>query len=149
MLRMSWQPRIRKAREAAGLTQAQLAEAVGVATSTLGSWEQAGKNEPPLSKILLIAEKTRFHPCWLAFGIGEERSGMDGSGSSASAVNMSRDLLGHIIVRVEQLLARTKEPMDPVKKAKMILALCDIAETMPDSLALSQEIEGLVNRATR
>lgn len=47
--------RIRKARRAAGLTQAQLSEKLGLPVGTLTDWEQ-GRHKPPEWAVKLITE---------------------------------------------------------------------------------------------
>jgi transcriptional regulator with XRE-family HTH domain len=55
---------IKKAREKAGLTQAQLAKKLFVAQNTLGGWE-TGRHEPKLSYLSEIAEICQVRLTWL------------------------------------------------------------------------------------
>ncbi|WP_353861257.1 helix-turn-helix domain-containing protein [Azospirillum formosense] len=64
---MDFAERIAQARKDAGLTQSQLADAVGVGQSTVGMWER-GKNEPTIEMIQKIANTTKTDAGWLAFG---------------------------------------------------------------------------------
>jgi transcriptional regulator with XRE-family HTH domain len=73
---MEWWNRIAAAREAAGLTQEQLAKLVHVAQPTLGNYE-IGKREPRLAVIEKIAAATGTTPEWLAFGVGSGPAGDD------------------------------------------------------------------------
>lgn len=51
--------RIRKARVLAGLTQAELADAVGVTQAALSRWEHA-ESEPRASQLIALAAATGF-----------------------------------------------------------------------------------------
>ena len=64
---MSWAKRIARAREAAGLTQQQLADRLNVAQQTVGAWE-SGQNEPRLAVFAAIAQAAGTTAEWLAFG---------------------------------------------------------------------------------
>lgn len=66
---MSWGNRIAQAREAAGLTQIQLAERLNAAQQTVASWE-VEENEPRLAVFEAIAKITGTTPEWLAFEVG-------------------------------------------------------------------------------
>jgi transcriptional regulator with XRE-family HTH domain len=52
--------------DAKKMSQAQLAAAVGLSQSAVSLWSH--KNEPPVSKLLKVAEKLEVTPCYLAFG---------------------------------------------------------------------------------
>jgi transcriptional regulator with XRE-family HTH domain len=54
------------------VTQAELAELVGVSTATWSTWE-AGRSEPPLDTIGKVARVLNVGPGWLAFGIPMEQ----------------------------------------------------------------------------
>lgn len=58
-----WQlsSRIREARKAAGITQAELAAKIGINRATLSKYE-SGIIEPPISQLKLIAEKLGEYP---------------------------------------------------------------------------------------
>ncbi|MFW6077849.1 MAG: helix-turn-helix domain-containing protein [Hyphomicrobiales bacterium] len=71
--------RLVKAREATGFTTAQLAQRLGVRTSTLASWE-AGKAEPRTNRLMMLAGLLSVSPTWLLCGRGtapHESSGPD------------------------------------------------------------------------
>lgn len=61
--------RIVEAREATGLTTAQLAHRLGVRTSTLASWE-SGKGEPRTNRLMMLAGVLSVSPTWLLCGRG-------------------------------------------------------------------------------
>jgi prephenate dehydratase len=75
--------RIRQARQRAGLTQAALANAVGVAQPTVNGWE-SGQFEPSRARIERLAEATGTTPEWLEFGHGAPRSGGAPAGTAVS-----------------------------------------------------------------
>lgn len=66
---MSISVRIREAREKNGLSQAELAVAVGVTRGACGHWEQ-GKSSPSLDNLAKIAIALGVHFEWLATGRG-------------------------------------------------------------------------------
>lgn len=68
--RMGIGTRIAEARNLKGLTQQELAQAVGVGQSTVAQWEK-GKNEPSLEFIQKIAGTTQRTAAWIAFGDDE------------------------------------------------------------------------------
>ena len=61
--------RIVEAREATGLTTAELAHRLGVRTATLASWEQ-GKGEPRTNRLIMLAGLLSVSPTWLLCGRG-------------------------------------------------------------------------------
>ena len=62
--------RIAQAREAAGLSTAQLARRLGVRTQTLASWEH-GRAEPRANRLVMMAGLLNVSPTWLLIGQGE------------------------------------------------------------------------------
>lgn len=61
--------RIAQAREAAGLSTAQLARRIGVRTQTLSAWE-TGRAEPRANRLVMIAGLLNVSPTWLLMGQG-------------------------------------------------------------------------------
>src|SRR6185312_6978181 len=74
---MNFATRLKQAREAAELTQDQLAELVNAGQTTVASWEK-GKNEPNFTTVRNLAKRLRRSPQWLAFGV-DESDGRDSS----------------------------------------------------------------------
>ena len=68
---MSQQERIRLARRVAGLSQSQLAQAVGVQRSAVSHWEAPMGKNPSVSHLREIALVTGLQFEWLATGRGE------------------------------------------------------------------------------
>jgi|GEM_PF-842808 len=73
--------RICKARDATGLSTAQLARRLGIKTSTMQSWE-SDRSEPRSNKLVLLAGVLNVSPTWLLVGrgtppISEEPAGTD------------------------------------------------------------------------
>lgn len=66
--------RLAGAREAAGLSQAELARRLGVRLSTLRSWED-DLNEPRANKLQMMAGLLNVSLAWLLSGEGEGISG--------------------------------------------------------------------------
>lgn len=61
--------RICKARDASGLSTAQLARRLGIKTSTMQSWE-SDRSEPRSNKLVLLAGVLNVSPTWLLVGRG-------------------------------------------------------------------------------
>ena len=68
---MTAQQRIRLARRHAGLSQAQLAEAVGVQRSAVSHWEAPQGKNPSVTHLREVALATGVQFEWLATGRGE------------------------------------------------------------------------------
>lgn len=62
--------RIREAREAAGLTQQQLADACGITDGTVSAWENGKAKGILADNLFAAADKMGVDPRWLATGIG-------------------------------------------------------------------------------
>jgi len=69
--------RIRQSRRAALLTQAQLANEVGVNRSAVAQWERKGGPRPTSGNLAKVAVATKVSFDWLATGRGKSRD--DGS----------------------------------------------------------------------
>jgi transcriptional regulator with XRE-family HTH domain len=61
--------RIIEAREAMGLTTAQLARRLGVRTSTIAGWE-SNRTEPRSNRLQMLAGLLGVSPTWLLVGLG-------------------------------------------------------------------------------
>lgn len=67
--------RIRRARTLAGLTQAELAQRVGVHRGAVAQWESPNGSLPSMDHLIAIALHTGVHLEWLGTGRGEPRPG--------------------------------------------------------------------------
>lgn len=82
--------RIAQAREALGLTTAQLARRIGVKTRTLYAWE-SGSSTPRANRLTMMAGIFGVSALWLLTGVGESPE----PGASDSRVEILRgDLAG-------------------------------------------------------
>ncbi|MCT8972862.1 helix-turn-helix domain-containing protein [Microbaculum marinisediminis] len=61
--------RVKSAREAAGLSTAQVARRLGVTTRTLASWEN-GRSAPRANRLFMLAGVLDVTPTWLIGGEG-------------------------------------------------------------------------------
>ena len=61
--------RLTRARDAAGITTAQLAKSLGVKKATLEAWE-ADRSEPRSSRINMLSGILNVSPTWLLHGVG-------------------------------------------------------------------------------
>jgi len=62
--------RLCTAREALGLSTAQLARRLGVKTATMAGWE-LDRSEPRSNKLVMLAGILNVSPTWLLTGVGE------------------------------------------------------------------------------
>jgi transcriptional regulator with XRE-family HTH domain len=68
---MTFAKRVKEAREAARLTQAQLAEGCGISDRTVSAWENGVAEGIRGDTLFCIADKMRVDPRWLVTGAGE------------------------------------------------------------------------------
>jgi transcriptional regulator with XRE-family HTH domain len=97
--------RLRAARRGAGLTQKQLAQALGVDSITVSRWER-GVNSPSLPRLARIAELT-------ATSIGDLVRNADAATAEAAELSAIREELAEtkeLVERVAQALERLAQP---------------------------------------
>lgn len=99
--------RVAAAREAAGMTQKQLAKRLGVRVATLRSWED-DLSEPRANRLSIMAGLMNVSMMWLINGEGE---GLSGPVDAADALGEEtrniltelRDLRADMLARAEQV----------------------------------------------
>lgn len=69
--------RIRKARYAAAISQAELARRVGIKRSAVTQWECPGGTTPSVDHMIKIALETGMNFEWIATGRGPSRTGAE------------------------------------------------------------------------
>jgi transcriptional regulator with XRE-family HTH domain len=84
--------RVAAAREASGMTQAQLARRMGIKLGTLQSWEQ-DLNEPRANKLQMMAGLLNVSLMWLLNGEGD---GLDGPPEEEDIAPEVSELLGEL-----------------------------------------------------
>ncbi|MBB99563.1 MAG: transcriptional regulator [Rhodobacteraceae bacterium] len=103
--------RIRRAREAANLSGAQLARRLGIKTATVNAWE-SGRSEPRANRLTMLAGFLAVSPTWLLYGVGEaptdERMTTELSMISASLKNLrdTHERTGEALDRLEEQIER-------------------------------------------
>ena len=103
--------RIRRAREAANLSGAQLARRLGIKTATVNAWE-SGRSEPRANRLTMLAGFLAVSPTWLLHGVGEaptdERMTTELSMISASLKNLrdTHERTGEALDRLEEQIER-------------------------------------------
>lgn len=65
--------RLRRARRLASISQAALAQAVGISASAVAQWEQVEGTLPGLAHLVAVARVTGVSIDWLATGVGRPR----------------------------------------------------------------------------
>lgn len=84
--------RVAGAREATGMTQAQLARRLGIKKSTLSSWEQ-DMSEPRANKLSMMAGLVNVSIMWLLTGEGD---GMKGPADDVQAAREMSEILAEL-----------------------------------------------------
>jgi transcriptional regulator with XRE-family HTH domain len=112
--------RLAGAREAAGMTQAQLARRLGVKTSTLTGWED-DLSEPRANKLSMMAGLLNVSIVWLLTGEG------DGAAAPAEG-NDSADLAGTLAELREIRAAMRATNERAARLEKRLRALVQVQE---------------------
>ncbi|WP_417673455.1 helix-turn-helix domain-containing protein [Roseibium sp.] len=101
--------RICKARDAVGLSTAQLARRLGIKTSTLQGWE-SDRSEPRSNKLVLLAGILNVSPTWLLVGRGAAPIHEDEDGASLETVRIALDRIHNqaqaLVEEIERLRRR-------------------------------------------
>ena len=80
--------RVAGARDAAGMTQAQLARRLGIKKATLAGWEQ-DMSEPRANRLTTLAGVLNVGLAWLIHGIGD-------APATSSEEDFARTVSGHL-----------------------------------------------------
>jgi transcriptional regulator with XRE-family HTH domain len=123
---MSAQQRIRLARRHAALSQAQLAEIVGVQRSAVSHWESPQGKNPSVKHLREVALATHVQFEWLATGRGE--------------MGTSREVVLDSVAAADALL------VDDILEQRLLLAFRDAP--VRARLALVEVVEELAQRRT-
>lgn len=102
--------RICRARDAVGLSTAQLARRLGVKSSTLQGWE-SDRSEPRSNKLVLLAGLLNVSPTWLLVGRGASPV----ADETASEIELLRQSLDKVLKQAVTLtdeIARLKAQVD-------------------------------------
>lgn len=103
--------RVAGAREAAGLSQEDLAQQLGVKLTTLRDWEEDA-SEPRANKLQMMSGVLNVSMPWLLTGVGD---GVDGPGSGAGQVislddiNALRSDLVQALRRLDRMEQKLKD----------------------------------------
>lgn len=103
--------RICKARDAAGLSTAQLARRMGIKTSTLHGWE-SDRSEPRSNKLVLLAGVLNVSPTWLLVGRGTAPLDEDDSGPEIESLRVGLDRAHKQALALVEEIERLKERID-------------------------------------
>lgn len=138
--------RIAQARESMSpsMSQSALGKAIGCGQSTISGYETEDR-EPSLEDFEKIARVTGYSPSWLAFKQGPEKIGEE----SQQMPQADRETLYRTIAALERLLTREGLRKSPEEKARLAVAVYDIATLFPTENLLSVELERLLGIAKR
>lgn len=107
--------RVAGAREAAGMTQAQLARRLGIKKSTLSSWEQ-DLSEPRANKLSMMAGLLNVSIMWILTGEG------DGMTGPADDVQAAPDLSG-VLAELREIRASMRANAERAARVEKKLRL--------------------------
>lgn len=126
--------RLKKSREAMGLSQLKLAQALGVSHVTVYNWE-AGERDPSRLNIIKAAKVLKVRAGWLLDGEGEDGfSGQTDSlkkGTEAEGAEKPGGLEQQLSQRIDQLERREEEARE--RHEEMMAVLLRIAERLGDT----------------
>jgi transcriptional regulator with XRE-family HTH domain len=97
--------RVAASREAAGMTQAELARRLGVRVATLRGWED-DLSEPRANRLSMMAGLLNVSMMWLINGQGE---GLDPPASEVSVPSSVRDLLNEMREIRADMMTRSEQ----------------------------------------
>ena len=109
--------RVAGAREAAGMTQAQLARRLGIKKSTLSGWEQ-DLSEPRANKLSMMAGLVNVSIMWLLTGEGD---GMAGPADDVQAAPDFSGILAELRELRASMRANTERAARLEKKLRLLL----------------------------
>lgn len=147
---MTFAERLRLARERQGIGQAELGRRIGAASSSVNQYEK-GRHSPPLETIEKLAAEIKVSPEWLAFGRepGTSPSDADSATPAGEFPPLNREAMFRCIVLVEQRLGRDYLKMAPAAKARTILAVYDLAQTLGDLTKIDAAVDHLLGLAKK
>lgn len=97
--------RLSAAREAQGLTQADLARKLGLRLQTIRNWEE-DRSEPRANKLQMLAGFLNVSMIWLMTGVGEGGPSPRAGGEAAALGTSAQELLSELReLRLGQLRA--------------------------------------------
>ena len=140
-----WHERLRLAREQARLTQKALADRIGASQAAIAQWERV-EREPSLEKFGQLATATGTDPRCIIFG-DEPKSQADGD--LVADDRLKRDLILQLIVSVERRLGREYIRLTPEAKARLIIALHDIATTLGGENKVVEHLDRYIDATKR
>ncbi len=103
--------RLIKAREAAGLTTAQLARRLGVKTKTMANWE-SDRSEPRANRLNMLAGILGVSTTWLLVGHGQGLADADFTGGKREIFDLLAELrarqrdVDRLVATIEAKLTR-------------------------------------------
>lgn len=109
--------RVAGTREAAGMTQAQLARRLGVKKTTLSAWEQ-DMSEPRANKLSMMAGLVNVSIMWLLTGEGD---GMTGPADDLMAAPDFAGILAELREIRAEMRANTERTARLEKKLRLLL----------------------------
>jgi transcriptional regulator with XRE-family HTH domain len=111
--------RVAGARDAAGMSQAQLARRLGIKKATLVEWED-DLSEPRANRLSMMAGLLNVSLMWLLTGEGE---GMDGPVADGDAASDMRAILGEIRETKAQMRATTERLARLEKRVRSLVEI--------------------------
>jgi transcriptional regulator with XRE-family HTH domain len=105
---MSWNARLTAAREAAELSKAQLAAALGVTASAVSQWENLTTKELTADLLLKACDTLNVTPHWLLRGEGFGPGDLPNGDDIGSRIRAARSARGLSQEQLAELIGKTK-----------------------------------------
>ena len=95
--------RLCRARDATGLTAAQLARRLGVRSHTLQAWE-SDRSQPRANRLSMLAGVLGVSPSWLLHGVGASPNEDEAGNAAAEAMALQLDRLKRLHLETAQVI---------------------------------------------
>ena len=104
--------RLSRARDASGLSAAQLARRIGVRTTTIQGWE-SDRSQPRANRLSMLAGMLGVSLSWLLHGVGTAPNEDDGDARDESMA-LQLDRLKRLHAETAQVIRQIERDMDRV-----------------------------------
>lgn len=95
--------RLSRARDATGLSAAQLARRLGVRSNTIQAWE-SDRSQPRANRLSMLAGVLGVSLSWLLYGVGAAPNDEDASGAAVEGMALQLDRLKRLHLETAQVI---------------------------------------------
>lgn len=108
--------RLSRARDAAGMSSAQLARRIGVKSSTMQAWE-SDRSEPRANRLTMLAGFLGVTPTWLLCGVGNGREDA-GEADELTVVRSRLARLKTMHAEMGEMIARAEDDLGRISGSR-------------------------------